>query len=658
MNTSATGAIGTVARLRSPVSLWVALRPVLGMAVLALSWLGLTRFGLALWYGERVQASDGWQPLLLQGLRVDIATLCWLWGPLGLLLLLGHGRQGLPKPLRLLACAWLALGFAVLVVMELATPTFLEEYGVRPNILFVEYLGHWREVSSMLWLGHRTALLGGLLGLLLALAAGYGLSRRMIVAQPGPWWPLRIVLAVLFLGVAFLGARSTLGHRPLNPAMMAFSADPLVNDLVVNSSYSLLFAASQMRGESNAAELYDDLPEAEIIARVQQDSGSPLQAFSDAQRPSSHARLATRTGRPFNLVIVLEESLGAGYVGALGGRPLTPNLDALSQQGWWFERLYATGTRSVRGIEAVVTGFTPTPARSVVKLNRSQRDFFTLASLLRERGYDTSFIYGGESHFDNMRSFFFGNGFERIVDQNDYVAPKFVGSWGVSDEDLFDRAHAEFEQLHAAGKPFFSLVFSSSNHDPFEYPEGSIELYEQPAATRNNAARYADHALGHFFQLARSAKYFEDTVFLVVADHDSRVTGADLVPIGRFHIPGVILAPGLVPRQDARIVSQIDLAPTVLSLMGISATTPLLGRDLTQTPADWPGRAMMQYDRNFALLRGDQAVVLTPGKPAGGYLYDRDSDRLLPAPVTAEHEKDALAWVLWGGLAYRNSWYR
>jgi len=97
----------------------------------------------------------------------------------------------------------------------------------------------------------------------------------------------------------------------------------------------------------------------------------------------------------------------------------------------------------VRGIEAVVAGFPPTPAESVVKLSLSQQHFTTLASLVKDKGYETTFIYGGESHFDNMRSFFMGNGFNRVIEEKDYIEPTFKGSWGVSDEDLFNRAHED-----------------------------------------------------------------------------------------------------------------------------------------------------------------------------------------------------------------------
>lgn len=155
-------------------------------------------------------------------------------------------------------------------------------------------------------------------------------------------------------------------------------------------------------------------------------------------------------GKPRNLVIVLEEGLGARFICSLGGRPLSPSYDRLSRQGWAFERLYATGTRSVRGIEAVLTGFPPTPAESVVKLPASRQRFFTLADVLGRHGYGTGFYYGGESHFDNMREFFLANGFTRIVDRKDYRKPAFVGSWGASDEDLFGRADQQFRHMHWA----------------------------------------------------------------------------------------------------------------------------------------------------------------------------------------------------------------
>jgi phosphoglycerol transferase MdoB-like AlkP superfamily enzyme len=632
--------------------------PVACFALFSLLVLTGSRLGLSIWHSSRVSAVDGWWPILLQGIRVDLSTLCWLWGVPLLLTVLFSGEHVVGRWWRMMLRCWLTLGLGLLLFPELATPSFIEEFGFRPNRLFVEYLIYPKEVFSMLWQGHPFELIAGVSGSIVVLIFGWWISGWVTRDLNSLRWYWRPVFAMLVVALVILGGRSTLGHRGLNPALVAFSTDPLVNSLPLNSCYSVLFAIRQLKYEEDPGRFYGTLPSERVVTLMREQSGRYTRDFVALEIPTLSRNMPSYQGNPKNLVIILEESLGARFVGALGGLPLTPNIDALRHEGWFFERLYATGTRSVRGIEAVISGFTPTPSRAVVKLDKSQSGFFTLAALLREYGYDTSFIYGGESHFDNMRSFFLGNGFSRILEQKDIENAAFVGSWGVSDEDLMQRANAEFIQLHREGKPFFSLVFSSSNHDPFEFPDGRIQLYEQPKATRNNAAKYADYAVGQFFKMARQAPYWKNTVFLVIADHESRVHGADLVPISRFHIPGLILGDGIKPRRDNRVVSQIDMGPTLLSLIGISANYPMVGRDLTQTPDDWPGRAVMQYDKNFALMEGNQVVILQPQQPAQGFLYDPVRGQLATMNQSDAFKERALSWPLWSYMAYQQRFHR
>ncbi|WAG06451.1 LTA synthase family protein [Aeromonas jandaei] len=632
--------------------------PFAVFCALALGSLTLSRIALGIWQLERVDAVAGWQEMLLQGIRVDFATICWLWGVPAMFTLLLAGPHAIGRGWMQLMRVWLTVGLWLMLFLEISTPSFVTEYGVRPNRLYVEYLIYPKEVLSMLWAGRKAELLLAVVFSCAVLTGGWWLSGRLLRDLTFPRWYWRPAFALLILAIGFLGARSSLGHRALNPAMVAFADDPLVNALTVNSAYSLFFAIKQMGAEEDASQFYGKMTDKQIIEIVRQESGRAAHEFSSDTLPSQTFNEASYGGKPKNLVILLQESLGAQFVGSLGGLPLTPNIDALSQQGWAFEQLYATGTRSVRGIEAVLTGFTPTPAQAVVKLGKSQTNFFTIADLLKQRGYDTSFIYGGESHFDNMRSFFLGNGFTTIVEQKDFTNPVFKGSWGASDEDLMAKADETFRGLHKQGKPFFSLVFSSSNHDPFEFPDNRIALYEQPKQTRNNAAKYADYAIGEFFKKARNSEYWKDTLFLVIADHDSRVSGASLVPIPRFHIPGVIVGEGIAPKKDPRIVSQIDMAPTLLSLMGISADYPMLGKDLTRMPADWPGRAIMQYDKNFALMRGQDVVILQPERPAEGYRYDDATETLTPVAQPAAMKEATLGLALWGSLAYQKGLYR
>ena len=640
--------------------------PVLEFLLLGVAALSLSRVALLLWQWQRVSVTESTVLMLLQGVRSDLITLGLFAAPPVLVLPLFVAFRRLQHWV-CVACGWLALSLIVVVFVELATPQFLAEYDVRPNRLFIEYLLYPREVFSMLWQGYRPAMIAAAIANL-AISAFVFRRFRPYAVSPSPRrsntafllvWPC--VVALLFVMI-----RSSVQHRPANPASFAFCDDAMVNSLVVNSAYSVLYAAYGLKDESRSSEIYGELPAQEMIERVRVGMSVPAADFSSEHLPTLRRHIASvRREQPLNLVIVLEESLGAGFVERLGGKPVATNLNRLSEQGVWFNRLYATGTRSVRGIEAVIAGFPPTPARSVVKLSKSQNGFFTLATLLRDKGYQNEFVYGGESHFDNMRGFFLGNGFHTIIDEKDYAAPRFVGSWGVSDEDMFDMAHERIQALHAADQPFFLLAFSSSNHTPFEFPDGRIELVDEEKQTVDNAVRYADYALGQFVERARQSDYWADTLFLVVADHDTRVYGHALVPIDKFHIPGVILGADMKPRQIDSIASQIDLAPTLLSLMGVDGEHPLPGRDLTRTLPEFseasltPPRAMMQFDQYFAWLQGDVVTVLVPEGDARQFSYDRRTHRLEPlTAVNAETVRTALAHVLMPAWLYREQRYR
>lgn len=616
----------------------------------------LSRLGLALWQADRVNAVDGWLTLFLQGIRIDIVSLCYLFGVPALLTVLLYHHNSLGYIWQKILRVWLTFGSVFILFMEIATPAFIETYDFRPNRLFIEYLIYPKEVFSMLMEGHLLAMLLTLTITTIATLIYWKLAGWSVQRLYSPSWKFRPFIALLVIAISFIGARSTFAHRGINPAMVAFSSDALVNSLVLNSGYSVIYAAQQFKDEDNSSALYGKMDIEEMLRIVKQSRGRPESDYISSQIPTLTTNQATYQGKPKNIVIILEESLGAQFIGSLGGLPLSPEFDKLAQEGWLFENLYATGTRSVRGIEAITAGFTPTPARAVVKLSNSQHGFFTIAELLSKQGYHTSFIYGGEKHFDNMASFFYGNGFQEIIDEKDYVNPKFQATWGMSDEDLFDKAHETFTKLHNEGKPFFSLVFSSSNHDPFEFPDGKIELYEQPKQTRKNVAKYADYAIGHFFRLAKPSNYWQDTLFLVIADHDSRVGGAALVPIKHFHIPALFIGEGIETKRDPRLVSQIDMPTTLLSLAGISGNYPMIGYDLTKDVN--PNRAFMQYDQTQAMMKGSDVVILTPKTEPRGYHYDRHTAEFTEKSLPDELKKEALAHALLGSYLYKNRLYK
>jgi phosphoglycerol transferase MdoB-like AlkP superfamily enzyme len=635
----------------------ISLRPLLSFAWRMVLTLTICRMLFVAWQWQRVIDAHMLGNVFLQGLRFDLVLLgLMLLLPILAFPLLASNRPLVPLWRGLLKVC-LPVALLLVVFMECSTPSFVDQFDSRPNILFFEYLNHPREVAATLWAAYKIPIL---VAVLLVAASTWlharQLGRLVRNIQPTGILPALLVTPLL-LALCVGMIRSTLDHRPVNPSTVALSTDPLVNDVALNSTYTVLYALYETRHEAQGGFRYALISDEQAVETVRQAMLIDLTAFVSDEYPTLHRQPAAgEAQRKKNLVIIIEESLGAEFVGSLGGLDLTPNIDALADDGIWFENLYATGTRSVRGLEAVITGFTPTPARSVVKLQKSQRNFFTLAQLLADQGYSTSFIYGGEAQFDNMRRFFVNNGFQKVIDEADYDDPVFTGSWGVSDEDLFARAHEEFNGHHDA--PFFSLVFTSSNHSPFQFPDGRIELYDAEKETVNNAVKYADHALGGFLRTARGSSYWDDTVFLVVADHNSRVYGPEVIPVQRFHVPAVIVGGGIQPERWDVVASQIDLAPTLLSLIGVEADHPMIGRDLT-VPAmrAATGRAIMQYNATQAYMEGDKVAVLQKDLPVQQFRYREGV--LTPEPRVDERlAKQAIAHAAWSSMAYERGLYR
>jgi len=633
---------------------------LLFLLLTGLTVLSLSRLGLIAWQWDRVtSATDLWL-IISQGIRADLIIMGMLLAPLALLGPILATRLAWPV-WRVLVLVWGVIAITLLVFMEAATPAFILQYDLRPNRLFVEYLKYPREVFATLWGDFRLPLL---LGVLITALAGWAITRLMknwlrTYNKIWPFWKLWLtwpVVAVLLVVMV----RSSVGHRPANPAIFALTPDPLVNSLIINSTWSVYFALYNLKHEDHSAEVYGTLSNDEIMEQLH--ILYPwLQPDGDQPFPTLNYRQATHPReKPLNLVIILEESMGATFVGSLGGEtPVTPELERLKELGWWFEQLYSTGTRSVRGIEATVSGFLPTRARSVVKLSLSQQNFFTIAELLGMQGYTTEFIYGGESHFDNMASFFIGNGFQSVIDQRDYENPTFVGSWGVSDEDLFEKTHQRLSEAQQRDEAYFGLVFTSSNHSPYEFPDGRIELHNPEKQTYPNAVKYADFALGNFIDRARQSDYWQNTLFLVIADHDLKVFGDSLVPIERFQIPGLILGADIEPKRITSVASQIDMPTTLLSLLGINAETPMIGRDMTlESEQQSPGRALMQFADYFALLQGQEVTILRPGQSALSGVYDPEARQLqLTGEATASDTREALAHALMPSWLYRQQRY-
>lgn len=615
-----------------------------------------SRLLLSLLYFSEISDVDGVLWLFPVGMRMDSIILsALLIIPVLLLLLMPPFAQ---RAWHLFIAGLFGLLSITLIYFEVTTYTFLSVYNARPNHLFVEYMASPGTVLDIVLTNYKLALF---FGLLLMAGIGWRVARSTYqLMRDTPQWPYwkRLLIAPAIVLLLTLGARSSLSDSPANLGSAAFSDDNLVNELALNSSYAVAYAAYNFfYQQQNITEKYGNMPDDEIIRRVQKQTGLPTSAFDTPDIPLAHLQAANSPlDQPRNLVIILSESLSAEFIGSLGGLPLSPEFDALSQQGILFDNLYATGKRTNRGMESVITGALPIPLTSAIKLRLAQSDFFTLPALLKTHGYQTSFLYGGDANFDNMRRFLSYNGVDQFIESGDIKDAQFRNHWGVSDGDIFSTANTFFREKASQKRPFASIILTLSNHEPFDFPDSDFELYEQPRFTQNNVAKYSDYALGAFFRQAQKENYYANTVFLIVADHGVEIQARGLIPAAKYHIPALILGPDISPQRISKLASQIDLPPTVLGLLGINTRHPMPGRDLLNLPADIPGRAIYHLGGTYAYQVENSVILLRPKqKPQQYSLHD---GKLTPAALEYEQEKDALAHILLPDLLHRQQRYR
>ncbi|MDN5130969.1 LTA synthase family protein [Aliarcobacter butzleri] len=541
----------------------------------------------------------------------------------------------------------------IALFIECASFPFFAEYDLRPNYLFIEYLEYPQEVTSLLFKDYKLQFIAVFI-LIITTIKIYSKSKFINFEQVFKQnYISRILILAPILLVLFLGIRSSLGHRPVNISDALYSENRVINEITKNSLHSLGYAYySNKKAENNISKYGKiDIKEAYKVASLAIGID-----YKDEKKPfyrEVKSKLASKKQK--NLVIFIEESMGAQFTGFIGKQNFTPNLDNLAQDYLSFTNLYSNGTRSVRGLAALTSGTLPINGVEVIKRNKSQEDYFTVASLLKPYGYKSSFIYGGEARFDNMKSWYLGNGFDEVIEQKDFTNPIFTSTWGVSDEDLVIKANEKFKSYYENKENFVSVMFSSSNHMPFELPDGKIEFEKNiPKNSVENAIKYADFAIGKFFELAKKEDYFKDTVFVVIADHNVRVYGDQIVPIDMFQIPAVIVSSDIPHQIFTNLTSQSDVLATALDLIGIDLSYPILGNSIFKD--NKKNINLMIFDEIYAYRKEDKVAILVPNMPIKTYLYK--DKKLIEIENDLVLEKEALALIYVLDDMYKNKSYK
>jgi len=594
-------------------------------------------------------ASFGW------GVLYDLGAAAWASLPLIVLLTILPARFFTWR-----GAGWLAYGvglliWGLLIFGGVSEWTFWDEFGVRFNFIAVDYLVYTTEVLGNIRESYNLpAILSGVVA-----AAVFGLWLTWRTGWPAQWLhaeheraKARYVAGALWLiGAIAFGA--------------GLSSDWLPNfknnfnrELAKNGLWSLFSAFKN--NVLKYDEFYSVKPVDEAFARLRENltlDGSVM------LRPQDHdtLRYVRNDGTELhpNVIQITVESLSADFLSIFNrASHLTPNLAEIAGKSLVFDNFYATGTRTDRGMEALTLALPPTPGRSMIKRPRNE-GMFTLGSVFRTKGYDTAFIYGGFGYFDNMNYFFGHNGY-RVIDRTG--VPKeditFANVWGVCDEDLFRWTIREADASAASGQPFHYFVMTTSNHRPYTFPEGRIDLPSKISG-RAGAVKYTDYAIGKFLRDAASKPWFKNTVFVIVADHCASSAGKTELPIQNYHIPLIIYSPGglIAPGHIQALTSQMDYAPTLLGLLNWSYPSRFFGHDVRKVAPAATHSVMGTYQK-LGLRKGNDFIVLKPVRQQTQYVYNPANFVLVEKPVDEAFLTEAIAYYQTASYLYDHELYR
>lgn len=604
------------------------------LAACALAIFVATRLGLSIYSSRDIGLSD--MPfVLVRGLWFDLVTLGALLSPFLLV------NAVLPDRLRRSRIfAWLSrvtvwLVVALLLFSAVGEFLFWEEFSVRYNFIAVDYLVYTQEVIANIFESYPvTPLLISIAGT--AAVIVWCLRHWFRAAETMPY-SARTRLTLLALAVVGPMLSLVAGID-----QMRGSGNAYADELSGNGLFSLVSAF--FLNELDYDRFYATLPNkqaTEILAGLGMPRATPRPADSNGQQQAEFPAYLTR--RPKNVVLITVESLSAEFLGSYGNaKGLTPNLDRIASQGLVFDRLFATGTRTVRGLEATSLGTPPVPGQAIVRRPKSDH-LTTLGEILHHEGFATTFVYGGNAYFDNMAAYFGGNDYT-VLDRGDFPVETvaFENAWGAADESLFDNAAKRLDDHTADGTPFFMHIMTSSNHRPYTYPDGRIDI-ASPGG-RDGAVKYTDYAIGHFLETASTRPWFTDTLFVITADHCASVAGKTELPIGSYLIPMIFYAPGIVkPGRITAITSQIDIPPTLLRVLDAPGEEMFFGRAITGgTPID--ERAFVSNYQSLGYLKNGLLTVLRPKGLVESFAIDPATLASRPAPIDKRLRDEAIAY--------------
>lgn len=488
--------------------------------------------------------------------------------------------------------------FVVLILQNVISEyLFWNEFGVRYNFIAVDYLVYTNEVIGNIMQSYPVVSIFGSLFLVSGIISYFVIkySKNYLENLPNFVEKLKIsgvYLAIFGLSLIIIPFLSTKEN----------SKNVFTNELQANSLYK--FYCAFMNSELDYFKFYKTIPNQEAFAVLKNQ-------LPDITKNST-ARKIRGNGAEIhkNVVLITIESYSAEFMKMYGNEQnITPFLDSLATKSLNFSNLYAVGNRTVRGLEAVTLCLPPTAGESVVK-RKDNKNKFSTGSVFKQKGYQVKYLYGGDAYFDNMRDFFSGNGYD-IVDKTTFSPTEitFANVWGVCDEDMANKAIATMNAEYKVGKPFFNHWMTVSNHRPFTYPEGKIDISGK-VKSRDGGVKYTDYALNKFFKMAKKQAWYNNTVFVIIADHCASSSGKTELPMDKYRIPAMIFDPTAQPKNCNLLMSQIDIMPTAMGLLNFNYQSKFYGQDVLKP--DYKPRALIATYQNLGFVKNNVLTIISP----------------------------------------------
>jgi len=538
---------------------------------------------------------------------------------------------------------------SVLLFTGVSEYFFWEEFGVRFNFIAVDYLVYTTEVLNNIWESYPIPALVSII-LFSGLAIMYLVVRKRLLVnslQSKSTFKSRMLAGMVLLILPLL-SYLIVGYNWAEKTQNRYN-----NELSKNGIYSLFaaFINNELDYETFYITHNNDQNFSDLHKLIKTDNSE----FT-GNKPTDINRMVKNglEEKKYNVIFITVESLSGEFMGYLGSKlgNLTPNLDTLVNKSLLFTNFYAVGTRTIWGLEAAALSAPPKPGQSVIKRPNSE-NMFSMGQLFKTRGYDLKFIYGGHGYFDNMNYFFKNNGYN-IVDRTEIPDNEvtFANAWGVCDQDLFNRVLAESDLSFKAGKPFLNLIMTTSNHRPFTYPEGVIDI--PSGIGRAGAVKYCDFAIGEFIRKASAKPWFQNTIFVIMADHCAGSAGQAELPFKDYQIPLIIYNPSIVqPQLVDKLSSQIDVAPTILALLNWNYESKFFGKDILKMKTE-DERAFIANYQKLGYIKNDRLTILSPQQKATSYKIDRLTGTIKSEKVDEESLNEAVTYYQSASFMQKN----